>query len=409
MPDVAIVGGGPVGVFLACLLAARGVDVEVFEQRTEPSMRARAIGIHPPSLAALAEAGVADALVDRAVRIVDGSVHCDGRRLGGLSFEEAFPAYPFVAALPQYETEALLRARFEVLRPASFHSGCAVTGVRAAADGVEIEIRGRPAVRARYAVGADGTRSIVRASAGIGWRRRGASGTYLMADFPELVADADGDGDRGGGAGAGVPAGGGAGVPAGGGAGAASAASAVLYFERGGVVESFPLPDGRRRWVAKTDQLMTEASTVELAGIIRSRTGVELGASTDAPSPFVARQHLAERMVVGNVVLVGDAAHEISPIGGQGMNLGWLDGLAVAPLLEEALREPSRADAALTAFDERRRRAARLAAAQASFNMWMGRPVQAVSLVVRNALVRALAGPVTRRLLARAFTMRWLQ
>ncbi|RNE64116.1 FAD-dependent oxidoreductase [Cryobacterium tepidiphilum] len=379
MPDVAIVGGGPVGVFLACLLAARNVDVEVYERRTEPSMRARAIGIHPPSLAALAEAGVADAVIAGAVRIVDGAVFCDGARLGGLSFEEVFPRYPFVAALPQYETEALLRARFDELRPGAFHSGCDVTGVRETGDGAEITMTGQAPVRARWVVGADGTRSVVRAAAGLVGRRRGAAGSYLMADFPD-PADAEG-----------------------------GAASALLYFERGGVVESFPLPGGRRRWVAKTDRLLTDASTADLARIIRSRTGVELGESVDAPSPFVARQHLVERMAVGSVVLVGDAAHEISPIGGQGMNLGWLDALALAPVLEEAVRDPLGAEAALAAFDVRRRRAARVAAAQAGFNMWMGRSVSGVSLAVRNGLVRVLAGPLTRPLLARAFTMRWLQ
>lgn len=387
MPDVAIVGGGPVGVFLACLLAGRGVDVGVYERRTEPSMRARAIGIHPPSLAALAEAGVADAVIDLAVRIVDGSVHCDGRRLGGLSFAEAFPGYPFVAALPQYETEALLRARLDELAPGAFHGGCDVTGVRRAGDGAEITMADGAPVRARYVVGADGTRSAVREAAGIGWRERGREATYLMADFPD-PAGADEGSDESADDGA---------------------ASAVLYFERGGVVESFPLPGRLRRWVAKTDHLMTEATTADLARIIRSRTGALLGASTDAPSPFVVQQHLAERMVAGPVVLVGDAAHEISPIGGQGMNLGWLDALALAPVLEEAVRESGGADGALSAFDVRRRRAARAASAQAAFNMWMGRPVQGLPLAARNALVRALAMPPARPLLAQAFTMRWLQ
>lgn len=384
MPEVAIVGGGPVGMVLACLLAVRNVDVEVYERRTRPSMRARAIGIHPPSLAALAEAGVADAVIARAVRIGDGAVYCDGVRLGGLSFEEAVPRYPFVAALPQYDTEALLRARFDELRPGAFHSGCDVTGVREAGDGVEISVAGRAPVRARYVVGADGTRSVVRAAAGVGWQRRGGAGSYLMADFPE---PATGEGD----------------------VSPSDSASAVLYFERGGVVESFPLPGGKRRWVAKTDRLLTEAPTADLARIIRSRTRVDLGTSTDAPSPFVARQHLAERMVVGRVVLIGDAAHEISPIGGQGMNLGWLDALALAPVLQDAVRGGLGTDAALAAFDVRRRRAARMATVQAAFNMWMGRPVAGASLLVRNALVRALAGPLTRPLLARAFTMRWLQ
>ncbi|MCR8671545.1 FAD-dependent monooxygenase, partial [Agrococcus sp. HG114] len=60
--DVAVVGGGAVGLLLACLLAQRGLDVVVLERRREPSGSARAIGIHPPGLGALDAAGVGRAV-----------------------------------------------------------------------------------------------------------------------------------------------------------------------------------------------------------------------------------------------------------------------------------------------------------------------------------------------------------
>ena len=72
MHDVIVVGGGPVGILLGCLLAERGVDVAVLERRTRPSLLARAIGIHPPSMRVLRQAGVAEQVLARAVRIQTG-------------------------------------------------------------------------------------------------------------------------------------------------------------------------------------------------------------------------------------------------------------------------------------------------------------------------------------------------
>jgi 2-polyprenyl-6-methoxyphenol hydroxylase-like FAD-dependent oxidoreductase len=388
MRDVVIVGGGPVGTMLAGVLAVGGLDVEVLEQRERPSLRSRAIGIHPPSLRALARIGIADALLERAVQIRAGEVRCDGRKLGQLSFARAASEYPFVASLPQFETEALLRDRFEQLRPGRYRSGVTVTGVHEGGDSALVSTDSGP-IEARYVIGADGARSRVRHAADIAWRQLGGRETYLMGDFADPGA---GNTD------------------------------AVLYFERGGVVESFPLPGARRRWVAMTDFLAADADSADLAALIRHRTGVSVAEPLGTASAFAVQQRLAGRMhseprqtsrrggprPVGRIVLVGDAAHQISPIGGQGMNLGWLDAVALAPVLQRALLDPGAAASVLSVYDRTRRGAARRAAVQAGFNMKMGRPAHGLRLGTRNALVRALTLPPANRLVARAFTMRWL-
>lgn len=377
MHDVAIVGGGAVGLLLACLLARRSIDVVVLDRRTSPGDRTRAIGIHPPGLRALDVAGVGGEVRRLGVPIRDGVVTCEGRELGRLAFAEE-PVW----SLPQRETERLLEARLAELAPGALRRGVRAEGLGRLDDAVEVlgrvdgaPVRGELLARARYVVGADGVRSRVRGAAGLGWSARRGSAEYVMGDTDDAT-DAP--------------------------------ATALLRFEPSGVVESFPLPGGRRRWVAWVRRTPAPLTPSALATIVAARTGasVDLRTATE-PSAFTARQHLADRFAAGRVALVGDAAHEVSPIGGQGMNLGWLDAVRLDTELARALAAGAPPEP-FSAYARARRQAALRATRQAAFNMAMGAPAAGGRLRARNRLVRVLAVWPLRTVLASAFTMRRL-
>ncbi|GGL98314.1 FAD-dependent oxidoreductase [Deinococcus aerophilus] len=384
MPDVLIVGGGPVGLFLGCLLTARGVAVQVLESRSRPGGHSRAIGIHPPALAAFGDVGLARPMLDAGLPILRGLVTGERGVLGELDFATlesgAAAHHPFVLSLPQRDTEAVLRRRLAELAPGAYCPGVEVQELHEHGTQVRVvaaENGARREFTARFVVGADGWRSRVREALGLAFPGKVYPDKYLMGDFPDTTP---------------------------------LNTTALVSLTAGGVVESFPLPRGGRRWVVHTGStLHTEATARDLSATVLARTGLYVpAAECQMLSAFEVRRHRVPQMVVGRSVLIGDAAHVVSPIGGQGMNLGWLDAAALAPLLVQALDGPQRSSGALNRFGPARLRSARVAARQAELNMSAGRPVGARTQRAREELVRSLLSPASAPLLARAFTMQWL-
>lgn len=351
--DVVIVGGGPTGLALGALLAGRGIDVVVLERRVPAGERDRAIGIHAAALGVLDEVGIGAAVRAEATIIHHGVADCRRRRLADLDLGDR----P-VRTLPQPRTEALLTARFEQLAPGGLRRGEAVTDVQLREDGVRLDVdTSDGATRhydARYVVGADGTRSTIRAAIGSAWRPHGRPAHYAMADESTTLG----------------------------------LTAAELHLEPDGVVERFPLP-AAHRWVARLPHPTVTLEPAEFATLVTERLGVGPAvAALGRVSPFTARQHLAAPFARGRIALLGDAAHELSPIGGQGMNLGWLDAAVLAALLARALDEG--APGAPFAAYERRRLVARRAMRRAAWNTALGAPIGGLRLGLRNAAVRLL-------------------
>lgn len=358
--DVIIIGAGPVGLLLAVLLGRRGLKVLILEKRTSLPEQSQAIGITPPSLEILDLAGVARSFIQRGVRIHDCHVHGRIGRLGRVSFSDIAGAYRFILSLPQRQTMQILEQALQEVPGVTLIRGVEIVAVTQLEDSVIVRARDMDHdFKAAYVVACDGWRSSVREMLGIRTRRRDYGCHFVMGDFIDHTSMGH---------------------------------EAHVYFTPGGAVESFPLPEGRRRWIVQTDDLK------ELIPQTRQRAGWLLQEADQLnESAFAPLRIDCKRMRVGRVLLCGDAAHVMSPIGGQGMNTGFADAEFAAEALHGILRYGEDAERWLRDYERCRQKSARAAARRAEWGMGLGVWRGMKRSLVRDFLFRhvLLHGPLS--------------
>lgn len=285
---VVIAGGGPTGLMLASELALLRVDVAIVERRESQDLAgSRAGGLHARTIEVLDQRGIADRFLSQ------------GQVAQIASFAQVpldisdFPTrHNYGLALWQNHIERILAERASELA-VPIYRGREVTGFAQDDTGVDVELSDGRSLRAKYLVGCDGGRSLVRKKAGIDFPGWDASISYLIAEVEMTEEPAFG-----------------------------------LRRDEKGTYALGKLEDGRVRVVLREEHVGRgdEPTLRDLRDALIALYGTDFGLR-DATwlSRFSDMTRQAASYRSGRVLLAGDAAHVHSPMGGQGLNLGVQD------------------------------------------------------------------------------------
>jgi len=360
--DIVIVGAGPAGVTMANLLAGYGLSVLIIDRESDIVEEPRAVGIDDEALRTLQSFGMAEAVLENAVRNAPiRYFDSHGKMLAHVAPSGRPYGWPRRNLFFQPNLEQVLRRSLERFPNVELWTSCEAYELHQDVAGVTLSARRNEAavpIRAKYLVGADGGRSFVRKATKIEMEGDTAPMKWLVVDVAKDIWDAP---------------------------------YSAVYTSPHRPAMTIPLPFAHRRFEFK----ILDGEDPEV--LVQPDKVAELMRRfyPDGQVPPAVRRHIywhhsrtAATFQNGRVFLVGDAAHLQPPFFGQGMNSGIRDVTNLAWKLGMVLTGKA-SSSLLSTYDEERRENARIMVEFATGIGQLYHPRNRLTEAIRNWLFRA--------------------
>jgi len=294
----------------AITFARRGIKPRIIDKLKEAITTSNALVIQPRTLEVWEDLKIVEDALQQGHRLIGADMSTKNKIIFDLTYENLPTRYPFMLALPQAKTEQLLAKHLSSLG-IEVERGVELENLLEAKNGLDAVCNG---VTSNYTwvLGCDGAKSSVRQSANIPFKGKELPQHFIMADIPiewkkksnKLHITLSDDGP-------------------------------FVFFPRD------DKGDGRLVFdVSRDERLKYEKNPTfdDFKTLLKKRSDVP--ATLREPnwiSTFWIHSNIAKAYRKGHLFLVGDAAHQHSPFGGQGMNTGIQDAYFLANLLADVI------------------------------------------------------------------------
>lgn len=333
--DVIVVGGGLVGASCALALAQQGLSVILLDSKPssgnlpKQAWDSRIYAISPGNAVWLQSLGVWDMLDCERVCVIDGMqiwADANDAPLEFISYEANATSLGFIVENQQLQyalRSALERAGITLL------TGVECTELRVEREKAVLKTSDGRCLETKLVIAADGGNSWLRAQADIPVQSHDYRQMGVVANFETELPHQN---------------------------------IARQWFHEDGVLAWLPLPDNRISmvWSAGNDKaryllsLDADALAMEVAMAGVNKLGLLKTITAAVAFPLIMQT--ARQLVQPRLALVGDAAHQIHPLAGQGVNLGFRDVIALTGVLEEKNTHQDIGDVVLLRHYERARK-----------------------------------------------------